>query len=704
LKNKNRKAMKKLTILLFVFVLFGNVSFSQDQWYRTNGPTGGPIHSVYEKSSTKIFIGTNSGVYKSVNSGSLFTPIGLYDNQIIKITGLNNMLFALDGNYLLFRSSDEGVTWNDITTTNMDGLFVFNGILFATEPFGGVYKSTNNGDNWILLNNGLPAGGYQPASFGSYLYGYRSFSASLIYRSADNGNSWSVLNNDLPAFNGVNSFGSFNNLLFVNLVTATGSMLYKSTNSGTNWTKLNSWDPLNYVNSFVQSGTYLVASVNGKGIYRSNDKGVNWSLSNAGLNSLNSIALTKGANRIYASSNEYFTAGSLFQSSNNAGMWTELKNGLTTGNVIDMINMNNSILAATSNGLYKSTNKGTNWSISNSGIAITTVNVLTRKDNTSTVYAGTENGLYVSNNFGTTWTLTSLDSVSVSAISITGSNIYAGVRNQGVFVSYDNGLTWSNTLINSRITALASKGNYVYAGWRNTHGKPHGGIIVSADKGATWTDAVINDAPVSSIGIFDNNKVIASSDSVYISTNYGANWGAVNSGGIIGSPSDLVVMGYGDVYVANSYGVAGSYNYGKTWEMVSYGLLSKNCQVITGDMNTLYVSPPFFGVWRLPLAKNNLAFLKTDNSGLPVSYSLSQNYPNPFNPTTNIQYEIPKPGDVRLVIYDVTGREVRTLINERLEAGKYEVSFDGSALTSGVYFYMLQAVDFSETKRMILIK
>jgi hypothetical protein len=121
-------------------------------------------------------------------------------------------------------------------------------------------------------------------------------------------------------------------------------------------------------------------------------------------------------------------------------------------------------------------------------------------------------------------------------------------------------------------------------------------------------------------------------------------------------------------------------------------------------MNTLYVSPPFFGVWRLPLAKNNLAFLKTDNSGLPVSYSLSQNYPNPFNPTTNIQYEIPKPGDVRLVIYDVTGREVRTLINERLEAGKYEVSFDGSALTSGVYFYMLQAVDFSETKRMILIK
>ena len=697
--------MKKLTILLFVFVLFGNVSFSQDQWYRTNGPTGGPIHSVYEKSSTKIFIGTNSGVYKSVNSGALFTPIGLYDNQIIKITGLNNMLFALDGNYLLFRSSDDGATWKDITTTNMDGLYVYNGILFATESFGGVYKSTNNGDSWVLLNNGLPSDGYQIASFGSFIYGYRSFSANLIYRSADNGNSWSVLNNDLPAFDGVNSFGSFNNLLFVNLVTAAGSMLYKSSNSGVNWTKLNNWDPLDYVNSFVQSGTYLAASVNGKGIYRTNDKGASWSLSNTGLNSISSIVLTKGASKIYASINEYFMRGSLYQSSNNAGTWTELKNGLTTGNVVDMVIMNNNVLAATTNGLYKSTNQGTNWSLSNSGLAGLSVSSLARKENTSTVYAGTsDSGLYVSSNFGASWKHTTFNTENVTAISINGTYIFIGVQNNGVYVSSDNGITWTLTLSSSRTTALASKGKYVYAGWRNSHGKPHGGIYASSDKGLNWIACIAPDAPVSSIGIFDNNNVIMSSDSVYISTNFGSIWNAAKSGTIIASPSDLVVMGYGDVYVANANGVAGSYNYGKTWEMVSYGLLSKNCKIITGDMNTLYVSPPYFGVWRLPLAKNNLTTLNTDNGALPKSYSLSQNYPNPFNPTTNIQYEIPYDGNVQITVYDAIGRNVETLVNALQTAGRYSVVWNAAKYSSGVYYCKMETGSFSETRKLVLMK
>jgi len=61
-------------------------------------------------------------------------------------------------------------------------------------------------------------------------------------------------------------------------------------------------------------------------------------------------------------------------------------------------------------------------------------------------------------------------------------------------------------------------------------------------------------------------------------------------------------------------------------------------------------------------------------------------------------------GDVKIVVYDIQGREVQTLVNEKLSAGTYEVKFDGSMLTSGVYFYKLSAGDFSETKRMILIK
>ena len=89
---------------------------------------------------------------------------------------------------------------------------------------------------------------------------------------------------------------------------------------------------------------------------------------------------------------------------------------------------------------------------------------------------------------------------------------------------------------------------------------------------------------------------------------------------------------------------------------------------------------------------------------IPAAFSLKQNYPNPFNPSTNVTFSLVHAGDVKLVVYDVMGREVQTLVNERLQAGTYDVTFDGSRLNSGVYFYKLTANGFTDTKRMLLIK
>lgn len=96
--------------------------------------------------------------------------------------------------------------------------------------------------------------------------------------------------------------------------------------------------------------------------------------------------------------------------------------------------------------------------------------------------------------------------------------------------------------------------------------------------------------------------------------------------------------------------------------------------------------------------------IKNITTSIPTEYSLSQNYPNPFNPATKIKFAIISSSNVKITVYDVTGKEVQTLVNERLQAGTYETTFEGSALTSGVYFYRLQAGDFSETKRMMMIK
>jgi hypothetical protein len=88
----------------------------------------------------------------------------------------------------------------------------------------------------------------------------------------------------------------------------------------------------------------------------------------------------------------------------------------------------------------------------------------------------------------------------------------------------------------------------------------------------------------------------------------------------------------------------------------------------------------------------------------PVSFNLGQNYPNPFNPSTEIAYTLPKPGHVSLVVYDVTGREIRTLVNETKPAGTHRFNFSGAGLGSGIYFYRLKAGSVTENRKMILMK
>jgi hypothetical protein len=88
----------------------------------------------------------------------------------------------------------------------------------------------------------------------------------------------------------------------------------------------------------------------------------------------------------------------------------------------------------------------------------------------------------------------------------------------------------------------------------------------------------------------------------------------------------------------------------------------------------------------------------------PLNFMLSQNYPNPFNPVTSIKYQIASNSNVKLVVFDILGKEVITLVNEKQNAGDYEVKFDAGKLSSGIYFYKLTSENFSDVKSMILIK
>jgi hypothetical protein len=93
-----------------------------------------------------------------------------------------------------------------------------------------------------------------------------------------------------------------------------------------------------------------------------------------------------------------------------------------------------------------------------------------------------------------------------------------------------------------------------------------------------------------------------------------------------------------------------------------------------------------------------------NDKALPTEFNLAQNYPNPFNPSTSIKYQVSGISQVSLKVYDVVGNEVATLVNEFKPAGSYEIEFNASMYSSGIYFYKLQAGSFVETKKMMFLK
>jgi hypothetical protein len=374
--------------------------------------------------------------------------------------------------------------------------------------------------------------------------------------------------------------------------------------------------------------------------------------------------------------------------------WVQMSNGMGNGYVYSFAISGNYIFAGTdTGGVYLSTNNGSSWthtaSINNSvySLAITGSNI----------FAGDGGEVLLSTNNGISWTQTALHRPVIS-LAISGSNIFAGTHypqyGEGVFLSTNNGTTWTQTALNDKnIYSLIISGSNIFAGTNQ-------GIYFSTNNGTSWTQTGLNNQTVMSFVISGNNIFAGTwTSGVYLSTNNGTSWTqtALSNGSIY----SLATLG-NNLFAGGLYGVYLSTNNGTSWIAINQGfnadpfvhaLLIANNYIFAGATN---------GVWRRPLSE--VVSIQNISTETPSKYSLSQNYPNPFNPTTNIKFSIVNSGDVKLVVYDIQGREVQTLVNESLKPGTYEAAFDGSMLNSGVYFYKLITGTFSETKKMILIK
>ena len=134
-------------------------------------------------------------------------------------------------------------------------------------------------------------------------------------------------------------------------------------------------------------------------------------------------------------------------------------------------------------------------------------------------------------------------------------------------------------------------------------------------------------------------------------------------------------------------------NSGTTNPLLEVFFTDANTGTAVGDEGTI-----------LKTTTGGVTFVNQISSEIPEKYSLYQNYPNPFNPTTNIRFALPRSSFVLLIVYDVLGKEVSVLVNEELKAGAYNYDWSGVDLPGGVYFYKLETEEFTNVKKMVLLK
>src|SRR5690606_26695504 len=203
--------------------------------------------------------------------------------------------------------------------------------------------------------------------------------------------------------------------------------------------------------------------------------------------------------------------------------------------------------------------------------------------------------------------------------------------------------------------------------------------------------------------VFTDTMFLSSVDGyVAKTTNLGLNW-TEHQTGISDDVNDIFFSNNQTGYcVGSDGGIVKTTNGGVNWIIQNSGT--------TRSLNEIWFSNEDTGF----IAGDSGLLLVTHNGGvtslnqsygyIPENFILHQNYPNPFNPATKIKFDLPKAGLVSLKIYNLLGQEVSELVNQNLNAGVYEYSFDGGGLPSGVYFCRLEGNGFIETKRMMLVK
>ena len=402
--------------------------------------------------------------------------------------------------------------------------------------------------------------------------------------------------------------------------------------------------------------------------------------------------------------------------------------------------------------ILKTSNSGTNWGIvQNTYIGTNTINCIcgiTQYSALISITTSSSSSIYKTSNGGTNWyQVLNLPSGDIKSIRSFNSlwwgypldtNILFAVGNPigsrwSLWKSTNGGSTWDSSGMflpqNNSETSFYNSSLYAGDNFPNCticFGTNNSRIYYSSNNGSNWSFGIVN-------GLININSFylmlqggfsadFAGGTTSVKTTNYGQTWNFITL------PGTGDFAGFFNAYYGNRYIYARN---NEIYESTDYGMTFTLTNTTIGKIRDMNFRKAFFeggDAWGWAVTETGkiyyynhvFANVKKISTEVPTSFTLSQNYPNPFNPSTKIKFEIPYSpfeggkGDVKLVIYDVLGKEITNLIppgQEGLLPGTYEVEWDASNYPSGVYFYKLtvrqggsSTGDFSETKRMVMIK
>jgi photosystem II stability/assembly factor-like uncharacterized protein len=686
------------------------------QWVQS-GPYGYGCHiNAFAVSGHDVFAAGYNGIFVSTNDGTDWKGAvnGPYNAcQALAVfssaTGGANLLAGC-GLSILY-SPDAGANWR-VWDNGLEDRFVSSfvvsgdgkggaNVFAAVSSPGGVFLSTDGGRNWKEIDSDLTDmchSVYALAVSGSNLFVGTDVGVFVLTNS---GTTWTQVYSG-PANRAVKALVVSDTDLFA----GTASGVDRSTDNGKSWSEANAGMANAPVSALAILGNDLVVGTDSSGIFRSTDHGATWVAASTGLTDSTIHALAASGTRLFAGTNR-----GVFVSINGGTLWQESNTGITNGQVNALACIGTDLFAGTTSGVYCSAGESAGWDrLGLSGyvttLAASGTDLLAGRANTDGAFRSTDDG--------TSWIeidsglLTPGAMTEILTFAFSDTNIFAGTYGQGIFLSTNEGNGWTpvnNGLSSIRaIRAIVVHGSDIFAG-------TGAGVFLSTNSGASWTSVGAESPPGVSALLFAGTDLFAG-------TYYGAfrlddggkDWIPVDSGLTGIGVQALSVFGR-NVFAGTDSGVFVTTDRGIHWTAISSGMPARSVSGITANTSVLALlvsgsdlvaGTANLGVWKRPLSEITGVEKRTDK--VPEGYSLRQNYPNPFNPSTVISYHLPIGIHVTLKVYDVLGRDVATLVNERQDAGDHSVTLNAVHLSSGVYLCRLQAGSYHDVKRLMLVK